>query len=254
VSGITISNGIVWSRDGRTCWYIDTPTKRVDAFDYDVTTGRLSNRRPDVIFPDGVGFPDGMAIDEHGNLWVAMWGGGCVLCCDPRTGRIIDRIAVPGASKITSCAFGGPQLDTLYITSAGGGEVPDAHALMMKARQLGWECVVLDGVVLPDALVHRVPAEMAHRLRLMPIRLESDRLVLATADPSVQEMSSDLAVALRIPHVSFALTSAHEIAVAVYRYYPPAGSAALVPPESNAGDLFLAHPGVRGVPSTPFAG
>jgi sugar lactone lactonase YvrE len=135
VSGVTISNGIVWSRDGRTCWYIDTPTRRVDAFDFDVAGGRLSNRRPAVVFPDGVGFPDGMAIDEHERLWVAMWGGGCVLCCDPHGGRIVDRIAVPGAMSITSCAFGGPDLRTLYITSAGGdradAETPDAGDLFV---------------------------------------------------------------------------------------------------------------------------
>ncbi len=123
VAGITISNGIVWSRDGRTCWYIDTPTRRVDAFDYDVATGRLSDRRVAVRFPDGAGFPDGMAIDEHDRLWVAMWDGGGVLHCDPRSGRILSRLVVPGARNITSCAFGGAGLDQLYITSARG----DAH-------------------------------------------------------------------------------------------------------------------------------
>jgi len=120
IPGITISNGIVWSKDGRTCWYIDTPTRRVDAFDYDVVTGRLSNRRPAVVFPDGDFYPDGMAIDEHGHLWVAMWGGGCVLHCDPASGRILGRIEIPGARNITSCAFGGANLDTLFITSSRG--------------------------------------------------------------------------------------------------------------------------------------
>jgi sugar lactone lactonase YvrE len=120
IPGITISNGIVWSPDGRTCWYIDTPTDRVDAFDYDVTSGRLSNRRPAVHFPPGVGHPDGMAIDERGQLWVAMWGGGCVLHCDPMSGRILGRIDIPGARNITSCAFGGANLDTLFITSSRG--------------------------------------------------------------------------------------------------------------------------------------
>ena len=122
IPGLTISNGIVWSRDGRTCWFIDTPTRRVDAFDYDMTEARLSNRRPAVVLPDGVGYPDGMAIDEHQRLWIAMWGGGCVLCCDPRSGRTVDRIDVPGARDITSCAFGGAALDTLYITSSRGDQ------------------------------------------------------------------------------------------------------------------------------------
>ena len=126
IPGITISNGIVWSRDGRTCWYIDTPTRRVDAFDYDVTSGRLSNRRPAVIFPAGDFYPDGMSIDANGHLWVAMWGGGCVLHCDPVSGRILGRIDVPGARNITSCAFGGTNLDTLYITSSRGDKTDQA--------------------------------------------------------------------------------------------------------------------------------
>jgi len=133
VPGVTISNGIVWSRDGATCWYIDTPTKRIDAFDFDLTNGRLSHRRPAVRFPEGVGYPDGMAIDSEGMLWVAMWEGGAVLRCDPLRGTVIGCIVVPGARDITSCAFGGPDLDVLYITSAGGdrrtAEHPNAGAL-----------------------------------------------------------------------------------------------------------------------------
>ena len=126
VAGVTISNGIVWSRDGRTCWYIDTPSRRVDAFDFDVAAGRVSNRRVAFRFPDGVGFPDGMAIDEHDQLWVAMWGGGCVLRLDPLAGRILGRLDIPGARNITSCAFGGTRLDTLYITSSRGDRADPA--------------------------------------------------------------------------------------------------------------------------------
>lgn len=255
VPHITIANGIVWSRDGRTCWYIDTPTKRVDAFDFDLVNGRLSNRRPAVMFPDGVGFPDGMAIDEHDNLWVAMWGGGCVLCCDPRSGRIVDRIDVPGASKITSCAFGGPALDTLYITSAGGGTAePDLSVPMQAARKLGVELVRLDGLILPDGLLRMVPGKIANSYRVFPIRLHGDELVLAMSDPDAMSAAADLAHLLRVRQVSFALVLEADLDAALHRHYPEAGTKPWVQPESSAGDLFVAHPRVRGVPSTPYAG
>jgi sugar lactone lactonase YvrE len=127
LDGIAISNGLAWSADRTTFWYIDTPTRRIDAFDYDLASGRISNRRPAVVFPDGVGFPDGMTIDAEDTLWVAMWDGGAVLRCDPRRGTIVERLAVPGARNITSCAFGGNTLDTLYITSARGDHHDPAH-------------------------------------------------------------------------------------------------------------------------------
>ncbi|MEO6846315.1 MAG: SMP-30/gluconolactonase/LRE family protein [Chthoniobacterales bacterium] len=114
---VTISNGIVWSMDHKTMYYIDTVTKRVDAFDYDLSEGTIHNRRTAVTIPDGQGFPDGMTIDAEGMLWIAHWGGGCVTCCNPRDGKLLQTIRVP-ASQVTSCAFGGPDLNHLYITSA----------------------------------------------------------------------------------------------------------------------------------------
>ena len=76
LDGVTISNGLAWTPDGGTLYYIDTPLQRVDAFDYDLATGRLSNRRPHITLPDGeAGSPDGMTIDTDGGLWVAMWNG-----------------------------------------------------------------------------------------------------------------------------------------------------------------------------------
>jgi len=114
---LTIANGIIWTADESTMYYIDTPTFRVDAFDYDVATGAISNRRTAVDVPKENEWPDGMAIDADGNIWVGHWGGWGVVCYDPRTGKQLRKIDVP-ASQVTACAFGGPNLSTLYITTA----------------------------------------------------------------------------------------------------------------------------------------
>lgn len=117
LDSITISNGIVWTKDAKTMYYIDTPTAKIKAFDFDAKTSTISNERVAVEVPASLGFPDGMAIDEHDNLWVGMWNGNAVVCFDPKTGSVITRIEVP-AHNVTSCAFGGPNLDILYITTA----------------------------------------------------------------------------------------------------------------------------------------
>lgn len=114
---VTISNGIVWTRDAGTMYYIDSPTCRVDAFDFDPDTGGISNQRTAISIPQELGWPDGMAIDEDENVWVAMFAGSAVTHWDPRTGKQLGAIEVP-ASQVTSCAFGGPNLDEMYITSA----------------------------------------------------------------------------------------------------------------------------------------
>jgi sugar lactone lactonase YvrE len=85
-----------------------------------VNTGAISNRRTAVKFPGDRGRPDGMTIDSDGNLWVALFSGSGVVCCDPRTGKFLERIDAP-ASQTTSCAFGGPELRDLFITSASVG-------------------------------------------------------------------------------------------------------------------------------------
>jgi sugar lactone lactonase YvrE len=129
LTGLGTSNGLAWSADQRTMYFIDTPTYEVSAFDYDPDTGAMTNRRPAVKFPsDGPGRPDGMVIDADGNLWVAMYEGAGVLGCDPRTGRVIARIDVP-ARKTTSCTFGGPELRDLYITCARTEGEPHTGAL-----------------------------------------------------------------------------------------------------------------------------
>jgi sugar lactone lactonase YvrE len=120
LDGVTTSNGICWSLDAKTMYYIDTPTGAVAAFDYDAETGEIGNRRVAVSVPEDMGHPDGMSIDAEGKLWVAHWDGWSVNRWDPETGERLATIAVP-AAHVSSCAFGGPNLDDLYITTAALG-------------------------------------------------------------------------------------------------------------------------------------
>ncbi len=123
---VSCSNGLTWCRDGHIFYYIDTPTRRVRAFDYDIETGAISNERAVVTIPERLGMPDGMTIDQEGNLWIAHFGGSGVGCWGHTTGELVEWIEVP-APHVTSCTFGGPGLDRLYITTANfkkGGEGP----------------------------------------------------------------------------------------------------------------------------------
>jgi sugar lactone lactonase YvrE len=119
VDGVTVSNGIGWSPDGSRMYYVDSPVRRVDVFDYDPATGRADHRRPfaDLSAFDGV--PDGLTVDADGCVWVAIWGGGVLRRLAP-DGSQDSVIAVP-VSQPTSCAFGGPGMSDLYVTSARVG-------------------------------------------------------------------------------------------------------------------------------------
>ncbi|WP_430412112.1 SMP-30/gluconolactonase/LRE family protein [Kordia sp.] len=117
IDSVTISNGIVWTKDKKTMYYIDTPTSQIKAYDYDNATGNISNERVAVEVASDLGFPDGMTIDEEDMLWVGMWNGNAVIRFNPTTGKMLQKIEVP-AHNITSCAFGGDNLETLFITSA----------------------------------------------------------------------------------------------------------------------------------------
>lgn len=120
VEGVSISNGLAWSGDGSLMYYIDTPTKEVAVFDFDVSSGNISNRRVAIRIPYDFGDPDGMTIDTKGALWIAHWDGWQVTRWNPESGELLARIKLP-AARITSCTFGGDGLKDLYITSAREG-------------------------------------------------------------------------------------------------------------------------------------
>lgn len=114
LQGVTISNGMAWADAGQVAYYIDTPTQRVDRLTLDGTTVVRRERAFDV--DPALGAPDGMAIDAEGCLWIALWGGGAVVRCSP-TGELLARVEV-GPSRASAVAFGGPDLSTLFITTA----------------------------------------------------------------------------------------------------------------------------------------
>jgi sugar lactone lactonase YvrE len=120
LSGVSISNGLAWSPDHKTFYYIDTPTHKVQAFDYDIATGQIANPRTAIHIPDSFGWPDGMTSDTDGNLWIALWAGAQIAKWDPRTGQLLEQIPVP-AFQTSCCVFGGKDMNELYITSARKG-------------------------------------------------------------------------------------------------------------------------------------
>lgn len=118
LADLTNSNGICWSADGSTMYHIDTPSLAIRAFDFDIQTGEISNSRA-VVDTAAKGYassPDGMTIDANGNLWVAFCHGGCVVCFDPTKDKEIQRVDLP-CIETTACAFGGPNLDRLFVTT-----------------------------------------------------------------------------------------------------------------------------------------
>lgn len=119
VEGVTVSNGIEWSLDGRYMYYIDTPSGFLWRFDFDLETGCLTNRVPLIDYRNEEGNFDGMTMDREGFLWIAHWGGFQVSKWDPVSGKKVLSVKVPVPNP-SCCAFGGPNLDTLYITTATG--------------------------------------------------------------------------------------------------------------------------------------
>lgn len=124
VSGVTVSNGLAWSLDEKKMYYIDSSEFAVVVFDYDKKSGEISYPRPAVLVPQSIGKPDGMCIDAEGMLWIALFRGAAVSRWDPSTGELIELIEIP-CRYVTSCAFGGPDLATLYVTTARGPATPE---------------------------------------------------------------------------------------------------------------------------------
>ncbi|WP_078548607.1 SMP-30/gluconolactonase/LRE family protein [Litchfieldia alkalitelluris] len=120
LDNIGISNGLAWSPDNRYFYFIDTPTKKVVRYDYDLETGEIQNKIDIITIPKSQGMPDGMTIDSEGMLWIAHWGGARVSRWNPSTGEQVDSIVIP-ALNVTSCTFGGKELNELFITTARVG-------------------------------------------------------------------------------------------------------------------------------------
>jgi sugar lactone lactonase YvrE len=138
LSNIGISNGLAWSADTKTMFFADSMITQIDAFDFDLEQGSISNRRVFANFDRGV--PDGSSIDSEGFLWNARWGAGCVVRFDPN-GKL-DRVIELPVSQPSSCTFGGSNLEILYVTSAQTGlNNPNEFDGALLALDVGvWGC------------------------------------------------------------------------------------------------------------------
>lgn len=119
LGGLTISNGLGWSPDGETMYLADSGPRVIHAFAFDAAQGTISAGRILVTIPQEVGAPDGLTVDAAGNLWVAVYGAGCVRRYAPN-GELRQVLDVP-AEQSTCCAFGGPGMTRLYVTTATEG-------------------------------------------------------------------------------------------------------------------------------------
>ncbi len=120
IANTSVSNGMAWTSDNKTFYYIDSPSFKIRAFEFDLNNSSISNPKVVIEVPKEFGSPDGMCIDEEDMLWVAHWGGNCVRRWNPKTGKVLEKIEV-AAPHVTSCCFGGKDLKTLYITTARSG-------------------------------------------------------------------------------------------------------------------------------------
>lgn len=117
LKNLTISNGMAWTEDQKTFYFIDTPTHKIQEYSFDSKTGEIGFRRIAVEIPEDLGFPDGMCIDQEGMLWVAHYGGFGVYRWNPKNGKLVNKIELP-VPNVTSCCFGGENLDLMLITTA----------------------------------------------------------------------------------------------------------------------------------------
>lgn len=115
LDGLTIANGMGWTADARTMFFIDSPTREVWAFDFDPADSSVADRRTVVRVREELGFPDGMCVAPDDTIWVAHWGAGCVCRWDPRTGLMLERVET-GCPHTSSCCLGSE--GALYITTS----------------------------------------------------------------------------------------------------------------------------------------
>jgi sugar lactone lactonase YvrE len=139
---------MAWSPDDSYFYFIDSPLKRVDRYRFDACSGTITFDRPVVTIPEELGLPDGMTIDAEGMLWIAHWGGFCVCRWKPETGALLQRIDVP-VPQVSSCTFGGENLDQLVITTAS---VDLSEEVLQKYPQSGHLFIAQPGVkgLLPN--------------------------------------------------------------------------------------------------------
>jgi sugar lactone lactonase YvrE len=137
LTGVTISNGIQWAADRKHVYYNDTPTGRVDRYEFDVENGTFGERQTFATIEPGHGQPDGMALDDEGGVWVALWRGGAVHRYG-EDGSLTERIELP-VHQVTACTFGGPAGTTLYITTSriGLGDTAEPAAGAVFAAESG---------------------------------------------------------------------------------------------------------------------
>jgi sugar lactone lactonase YvrE len=143
---IGISNGLAWSQDNKTMYYIDSMTYGVDAFNFNLQKGLISERRRVIDISSGL--PDGMTIDAEGMLWVAIWGESCVRRYNPIDGALLDIVEIP-SKFVTSCCFGGVDMDTLYITTSAEREMENKGAgcvYCLKPGVKGFPSVPFDDI------------------------------------------------------------------------------------------------------------
>lgn len=145
--GVTISNGIAWSKDSKLMYYVDSPLQTIDIMDYDPGSGSVSERRTWVDIPSPDGTPDGITIDAEGCIWVALWGGSKVQRFSPE-GQLVGEVELP-VPQVTACGFGGPDLDRLFITTAAVGRAASDDALDGALFVVEPGCRGVQSVVVP---------------------------------------------------------------------------------------------------------
>ena len=148
LDGLTVSNGICWSPDDRVMYLADSWVRSIYAFDFDSAEGRIGNRRLFARFADESGIPDGATVDTDGCYWIAHFDGWRISRYTPR--GTLDRVIEFPVPRPTSCAFGGPDMRTLYVTSASFSLSPEQRAAAPLSGSLFALNVGVQGLAEPS--------------------------------------------------------------------------------------------------------